>query len=65
MDMKNGTRILKAQVPLAQMFGYTNELRNITSGRASASMYFDHYEVVPFSLAEEIVEKRKNGKAKS
>lgn len=65
MDMKNGTRILKAQVPLAQMFGYTNELRNITSGRASASMHFDHYEVVPFSIAEEIVEKRKNGKAKN
>lgn len=65
MDMKNGTRILKAQVPLAEMFGYTNELRNITSGRASASMHFDHYEVVPFSLAEEIVEKRRNGKAKN
>jgi len=62
MDMKNGTRILKAQVPLAEMFGYTNELRNITSGRASASMHFDHYEVVPFSIAEEVVEKRKNGK---
>ncbi|HEX9971963.1 MAG TPA: elongation factor G [bacterium] len=64
MDMKNGTRILKAQVPLAEMFGYTTELRNISSGRASASMHFDHYEVVPFSLAEEIVEKRRNGKVK-
>lgn len=64
MDMKNGTRILKAQVPLAEMFGYTNELRNISSGRASASMHFDHYEVVPFSIAEEVVEKRRNGKVK-
>lgn len=63
MDMKNGTRILKAQVPLAEMFGYTNELRNITSGRANASMHFDHYEAVPYSIAEEIVEKRRNGKA--
>jgi elongation factor G len=62
MDAKNGTRIVKAQVPLAEMFGYTNELRNITSGRGSASMHFDHYEVVPFSIAEEIVEKRRNGK---
>jgi elongation factor G len=62
MDLKNGTRIVKAQVPLAEMFGYTNELRNISSGRASASMHFDHYEVVPFSIAEEIVEKRRNGK---
>ena len=58
MDSKNGTQIVKAQVPLAEMFGYTNELRNITSGRASASMHFDHYEVVPYSIAEEIVEKR-------
>lgn len=62
MDLKNGTRIVKAQVPLAEMFGYTNELRNISSGRASASMHFDHYEAVPFSIAEEIVEKRRNGK---
>lgn len=64
MDLKNGTRILKAQVPLAEMFGYTNELRNITSGRVSASMHFDHYEVVPYSIAEEIVEKRREEKAK-
>jgi len=62
MDLKNGTRIVKTQAPLAEMFGYTNELRNITSGRAAASMHFDHYEVVPFSIAEEIVEKRKKEK---
>jgi len=64
MDLKNGTRIVKANAPLAEMFGYTNELRNVTSGRATASMHFDHYETVPFSIAEEIVEKRrdKNGK---
>jgi len=63
MDAKNGTRIVKALVPLAEMFGYTNELRNISSGRAAASMHFDHYEVVPYSIAEEIVEKRKKEKA--
>ena len=63
MDAKNGTRIVKATVPLAEMFGYTNELRNFSSGRASASMHFDHYEVVPFSIAEEIVEKRRKEKA--
>jgi len=63
MDAKNGTRIVKSSVPLAEMFGYTNELRNISSGRASASMHFDHYEVVPFSIAEEIVEKRRKEKA--
>jgi len=63
MDAKNGTRVVKSTVPLAEMFGYTNELRNISSGRASASMHFDHYEVVPFSIAEEIVEKRRKEKA--
>ena len=63
MDAKNGTRVVKATVPLAGMFGYTNELRNISSGRAAASMNFDHYEVVPFSIAEEIVEKRRKEKA--
>ncbi len=62
MDLKNGTRLVKTQVPLAEMFGYTNELRNITSGRATASMHFDHYEVVPYAIAEEIVEKHKKEK---
>ncbi len=62
MDAKNGTRVVKSQVPLAEMFGYTNELRNITSGRASASMHFDHYAVVPFSIAEEIVLMRREEK---
>jgi elongation factor G len=62
MDLKNGSRIVKAQVPLAEMFGYTNELRNITSGRAAASMHFDHYEVVPYSIAEKIVENSKKQK---
>lgn len=59
MDVKEGTRIVMAQIPLAELFGYTGELRNITSGRAAASMHFDHYEAVPFSIAEEIVEKRR------
>ena len=62
MDLKNGTRLVKTQVPLAEMFGYTNELRNITSGRAVASMHFDHYEVVPYAIAEEIVEERRKEK---
>lgn len=59
IDAKNGTRFSKAEVPLAEMFGYTNELRNITSGRATATMHFDHYEAVPFSIAEQIVEERR------
>lgn len=64
MDIKNGTRIVKANAPLAEMFGYTNELRNITSGRGAASMHFEHYEAVPYSIAEEIVEKRRKRDSK-
>ncbi|MCI0513410.1 elongation factor G [candidate division KSB1 bacterium] len=64
MEAKNGTRIIRADAPLAEMFGFTNELRNSTSGRAAAGMHFDHYEAVPFSLAEEIVEKRRNKNGK-
>jgi elongation factor G len=48
-----------AKVPLAEMFGYTTQLRSMTSGQGSAMMEFDHYEVVPANVAEEIVEKRK------
>ena len=46
-----------AMVPLSEMFGYATDLRNISSGRALFSMHFEHYEAVPFSIAEEIIEK--------
>jgi ABC-type Fe3+-hydroxamate transport system substrate-binding protein len=42
-------------VPLSEMFGYANALRSLTQGRAVFSMHFEHYEAVPYSLAEEIV----------
>lgn len=48
-----------AKVPLSEMFGYTTQLRSMTSGQGSAMMEFDHYEVVPSNVAMEIVEKRK------
>ena len=48
-----------AKVPLSEMFGYTTQLRSMTSGQGSAMMEFDHYEVVPANVALEIVEKRK------
>jgi elongation factor G len=48
-----------AKVPLAEMFGYTTQLRSMTSGQGSAMMEFDHYEVVPANVAEAIKEKRK------
>ena len=48
-----------AKVPLAEMFGYTTQLRSMTSGQGSAMMEFDHYDVVPSNVAETIKEKRK------
>jgi elongation factor G len=53
-DMRGGSQILRAHVPLAEMFGYVNDLRSMTSGRASYTMQFDHYEETPRSIAEEI-----------
>lgn len=57
---KGGVKIVKGMVPLSEMFGYSNALRTLTQGRASFSMHFEHYEAVPFSLAEEIVNKRRD-----
>ena len=57
MDMRANARIVKACVPLAEMFGYATELRSKTSGRASYSMKFSHYEEVPQSIAEELLKK--------
>ena len=50
---------IRATVPLSEMFGYTTQLRSMTSGQGSAMMEFDHYEVVPANVAQEIIEKRK------
>lgn len=50
-----GARIIKAKVPLAEMFGYVTVLRTITSGRATSSMEFDHYEEVSNSIAKQVV----------
>lgn len=47
-----------AKVPLSEMFGYTTQLRSMTSGQGSAMLEFDHYEVVPSNVAQEIIEKR-------
>ncbi len=55
-DMKNNAVIIKADVPLSEMFGYVTQLRTITSGRASSSMEFSHYSPVPAGLAKEIIE---------
>ncbi|MGH7141288.1 MAG: elongation factor G [Minisyncoccia bacterium] len=59
MEERGMTRVIRAKVPLAQMFGYTTELRSQTQGRASFVMEFDHYEVVPQNVAQEIINARK------
>jgi elongation factor G len=59
MDERSGARVVKALVPLSEMFGYVGDLRSKTSGRASYSMQFDSYAEVPKNVAEEIVAKAK------
>jgi len=65
MDERGGMKIVKGYVPLSEMFGYSNTIRSLTQGRASFSMHFEHYEAVPFSIAEDVVKKRREeGKVK-
>jgi elongation factor G len=59
MESKAGARLIKAKVPLAEKFGYVTVLRTLTSGRASSTMEFSHYEIVPRNIALEVVEKAK------
>ncbi|TNE53675.1 MAG: elongation factor G [Bacteroidetes bacterium] len=61
MDDKNGSKVVKADVPLAEMFGYVTQLRTITSGRATSSMEFSHFSEAPKNVAEEVIAKV-NGK---
>ncbi len=56
MESKAGARVVKAKVPLAEKFGYVTVLRTITSGRATSTMEFSHYEEVPAEIANRIVE---------
>lgn len=58
MEMRGNVQVINSSVPLENMFGYASELRNSTQGRANFSMHLGDYEAVPFSIAEEIVEKR-------
>jgi len=59
MDTKGGVQIVKADVPLSELFGYVTDLRTITSGRGSATLTFSHYEHTPNTLAENIIAKVK------
>ena len=57
MDSKAGARVIKAKVPLAEQFGYVTVLRTITSGRASSTMEFSHFEQVPPNIEKELLNK--------
>ncbi len=59
MDTKAGAQVIKCDVPLAELFGYVTDLRTISSGRASASLTFSHFDPVPSGLQEEIIKKSK------
>lgn len=54
-----GLRVIRAMVPLSEMFGYTTDIRSMTQGRGSMSMEFDHYDIVPPNVEKTIVEARK------
>jgi elongation factor G len=55
MDSRPGTQIIRAMVPLAEMFGYATDLRSLTQGRATYTMHFSQYEEIPKALSDEIV----------
>lgn len=63
MDTKHGLQVIRAKVPLSEMFGYVTQLRSLSSGRATSSMEFSHYAPAPNNIAEEVVAKSK-GKMK-
>jgi elongation factor G len=57
MEHRAGSQVIKAIVPLAEMFGYVNDLRSSTQGRANYTMHFARYEEAPRSVTEEIMAK--------
>jgi elongation factor G len=60
-DDRNGVKVIKAEVPLSEMFGYVTQLRTISSGRASSTMEFSHFQEAPRNIADNVVAKV-NGK---
>jgi len=59
MDNRNNAQVIKAKVPLSEMFGYVTQLRSLSSGRASSTMEFSHYSPAPNNIAEEVIAKVK------
>lgn len=65
MDTKNGAQVIRALVPLSEMFGYVTVLRTLTSGRATSTMEFSHYTETPRNIAEDVLAKYKAMKAEN
>jgi elongation factor G len=65
MNMRGAGRVITAQVPLSEMFGYATDIRSKTQGRATYTMQFAHYEEVPKNIAEQIIAKVKGETAKA
>ncbi len=63
MDSRGNAQVIKAKVPLSEMFGYVTQLRSLSSGRATSTMEFSHYAPAPVNIAEEVIAKSK-GKVK-
>ena len=59
MDDRNNAKVVKALVPLAEMFGYVTSLRTLSSGRATSTMEFDHYAPAPTNVSEAVIAKAK------
>ncbi|MDP2651592.1 MAG: elongation factor G, partial [bacterium] len=59
MEERGALKVVKAKVPLSEMFGYTTTLRSMTEGRGSMTMEFDHYDTVPNNIATDIIASRK------
>ncbi|MDB5453535.1 MAG: translation elongation factor, partial [Caulobacteraceae bacterium] len=57
MDQRGNARVVNAMVPLSNMFGYVNNLRSMSQGRAQFTMTYDHYEAVPQHVADEVIKK--------
>jgi len=61
MDERSGSKVVKAEVPLSEMFGYVTSLRTLSSGRATSTMEFAHYAETPPNIAEEVIKAAKGG----
>jgi elongation factor G len=59
MDVKGNSQVVKADIPLSELFGYVTDLRTMSSGRATASLTFSHYDPVPKNIADEVIKKTK------